>query len=499
MFVSTASRCDCDLSEVPAVSTLSSGQPPFEGIKPTFLSVSFLSSNHHTSAGLSYIAIFPIAITLLCFRLIPQTLFVMLTIAYVFFALQLLAVANPITTRPWQNDGQRIAMSRRQDDTLLDNGIINVEVLQALLQYTIERYKITLEAYARNTGTPHPLTITHEAVSSNNNITKRAVGSAPLTKFNNGQLWYGSISVGTPAVAYTVDFDTGSSDLFLPGPQCTSGSCTGHKIYNPANSTSAVDRKRTFSLSYGDGSTCQGAQYNDTVSLSTLTALNQTLGAATTYSNGFTITRFPSDGLLGMGYQTISNYNSPPFFQTLVAQSRTTSPVFAFKLASTGSELLLGGTNPNLYTGEFTYASVLVKGYWQVLMDSVNVNGKKPATYLQAVIDTGTTLIIGDSTSVRNFYATIPGSKDASSTFAPGFYTVPCNAIPSVSLTFNGKSFTIAPALFNYGRPNTRSSDCIGSIVSSSLNFWIIGDRFLQNVYTSFDLGNNRVGFATLR
>ena len=59
-----------------------------------------------------------------------------------------------------------------------------------------------------------------------------------------------------------------------------------------------------------------------------------------------------------MAYQSLSVYNSPPFFQTLVAQGSVTQPQFAFKSAETGAELYLGGTNPELYKGDFTYVPV---------------------------------------------------------------------------------------------------------------------------------------------
>ena len=53
--------------------------------------------------------------------------------------------------------------------------------------------------YERNTGTAHPL-------SQSVNLSRRAgSGGDSLTDFDGqpGQLWYGTISVGTPAVSFT--------------------------------------------------------------------------------------------------------------------------------------------------------------------------------------------------------------------------------------------------------------------------------------------------------
>lgn len=86
-------------------------------------------------------------------------------------------------------------------------------------------------------------------------------------------------------------------------------------------------------------------------------AKSQTLGAATRASD-FEISRIPADGLMGMAFQSISKFNAPPVFQTLISEGVLTSQVFGFKLAASGSELFLGGTNSNLYTGAFTWVTV---------------------------------------------------------------------------------------------------------------------------------------------
>ena len=61
---------------------------------------------------------------------------------------------------------------------------------------------------------------------------------------------------------------------------------------------------------------------------------------------------------MGMGFQSISVYNAPPVFQTLVEEGAVDSPVFAFKFADSGSELYVGGVNNDLFTGDFTWLPI---------------------------------------------------------------------------------------------------------------------------------------------
>ncbi|KAF9221231.1 acid protease [Gyrodon lividus] len=409
-----------------------------------------------------------------------------LTLATVITALPFLVAAAPQPAK--QRIGTAIPVSKRSGLVNADKSV-NIDALKSHVASTQAKIRGGLVNFEKNTGASHP--------SSVKGARKRGSGGDALTN-NNNTLWYGTISVGTPPNTFTVDFDTGSSDLFLPGPNCGS-SCSGHTVYDPSSSSTSMNLGTTFNHTYGDGSNVSGEQYSDTVSIVGLTATSQTLGAAEEYSSGLESSQFPADGLMGMAFQSISNYDASPVFQTLVSQGQTDEPVFAFKLATSGSELYIGGTNSALYTGDFRYIPVTQEGYWEVNMDSVDGNGQTVLSNIDSIIDTGTSLIVGTPSDVATFYQAI-GGTDASNTVGEGYYTFPCDSVPSVSLTFGGASFPISPETFNLGQASSGSSDCVGGIVGQDTGstFWIIGDVFLANVYTAFDVGNMRVGFATL-
>ncbi|KAH8982167.1 acid protease [Lactarius hatsudake] len=399
---------------------------------------------------------------------------------YLSTALALTALSSLVGAIPLfsTSHGVPVAISKR-------SWLFKKTELRDQIHYTLEKIQGGFTRYQENIGEAHPLA---SSLSFKRPV-KRAGGHGgdSLTDANS-TLWYGDISVGTPSKTFTVDFDTGSSDLFLPGANCGQ-SCSGHKIYN--------DLSKKFDLTYGDNSTVSGEQYTDTVSIVGLTANGQTLGAAEVYSTGFQSDRFAADGLLGMGFQSLSVYNAAPLFQSLIAQGEVDRQVFSFYLAKQGSELYIGGTNPSHYSGNFTYVPVTTEGYWQVGFDGVWVNGTQVKQSASAIVDTGTTLILGETDGINALFAKIPGSRQVEN----GLYTIPCDFNTPISVGFGGKEFSVDPKTFNLGYHDSSSTDCVaGAASDDSLRgkFWIIGDVFLQNVYTAFDVGNGQVGFADL-
>jgi len=86
-----------------------------------------------------------------------------------------------------------------------------------------------------------------------------------------------------------------------------------------------------------------------------------------------------------------------------------------------------------------------------------------------------------------------------------GFYAVPCDTTTVVTFTFSGTTFTMSSRDLLYMRiDDQRPNYCLASLFTySSMDvhsidykepntpYWLIGDSFLKNVYSVFDLGSS--------
>lgn len=292
-------------------------------------------------------------------------------------------------------------------------------------------------------------------------------------------------------------FDTASSDLFLSGSKSISN-YGDHRGYNPRKSSSSVLIDQTEAVASTVSGSGQGSSITVTenVGMAGHTAAGQIVSVANSYSAQFRRGPFGADGILGMAFREISALGLNPVIQTLVAQGAVDDPVFSFKLSASNPELTIGGIDETL---QFTQVSVTDPGFWEVNMDAVIVEGEQILQNIPAIIDTGSAVILGDLTRVHQLYEAIPGSKDARAILGPGYYSIPCNAIPQFSLSFGGKAFSISPEAFNLGQLEEGSEDCIGGVVGAGVgDIWAIGDVFLQSVYASFNVATRQVGFAVV-
>ncbi|KAI0078957.1 acid protease [Panus rudis PR-1116 ss-1] len=423
-------------------------------------------------------------------------------VALLTVALSFLASASPLLEP--HVTGVRIPIRKRASLTTAD-GVFDHDKAILYTVQTVNKHrqnlinlKLNLGEDAFNIGAK----ILPVAVAPIANLEKRVADmrkrqSVSLTDQKEVE-WTGSISIGSDKQQFVIDFDTGSSDLWVPNAQNCS-SCAGKNTYSSNTSTSSVQEPGTFSIQYGDGSTVSGPIYRDIVDVAGVKAVNQTFSAVTNLSSIFNDD--PIDGILGMGFQDISTLQTPPFFQSAFSQGSAKQNMFAFKLADNGSELYLGGTNSDLYTGSIEYHKVTGSGYWQTAGAKITANGQAGnSSTFDTIIDSGTTIIYGTPDSVKAFYDTIPGAKIFDADF--GYYSFPCNSTPTVAFNWGGKDWTVSADNFNLGQTYSGSGQCVGAVAGQDIgignNVWILGDSFMKNVYSVFNLDDNTIGFATL-
>ncbi|KAI4372303.1 hypothetical protein MLD38_010549 [Melastoma candidum] len=224
-----------------------------------------------------------------------------------------------------------------------------------------------------------------------------------LKNFLDAQ-YYGDIGIGTPPQKFTVIFDTGSSNLWVPSSKCYfSVACYLHSKYTSSKSSTYQKNGKPASIQYGSGA-ISGFFSIDDVTVGDVVVKGQEFIEATSEpSVTFIVAKF--DGILGLGFQEISVGNATPVWDNMLKQGLIKEPVFSFWLnrkaeEEQGGELVFGGVDPNHFKGEHTYVPITQKGYWQFDMGDVLIDGKATgycASGCAAIADTGTSLLAGPS------------------------------------------------------------------------------------------------------
>lgn len=222
-----------------------------------------------------------------------------------------------------------------------------------------------------------------------------------VDNFLNAQ-YFSDIAIGNPPQDFKVVLDTGSSNLWIPSSDCNSIACYLHSKYDHSDSSSYKKNGSDFAIRYGSGAV-EGYISQDTLQIGDLKIKNQLFGEATSEPGlAFAFGRF--DGILGLGYDTISvNGIVPPFYE-MINQKLIDEPVFAFYLGDTAdkeneSEAIFGGINKDHYKGDLTYLPLRRKAYWEVDLDAITFDGETAEFEgTGAILDTGTSLITLPST-----------------------------------------------------------------------------------------------------
>uniref|UniRef100_A0AAY4BTQ6 pepsin A n=2 Tax=Denticeps clupeoides TaxID=299321 RepID=A0AAY4BTQ6_9TELE len=324
-------------------------------------------------------------------------------------------------------------------------------------------------------------------------------GTEPMT--NNADLsYFGVISIGTPPQSFKVVFDTGSANLWVPSIYCNSAACGNHQTFDPTKSTTFVNEGTSLSIQYGTGS-MTGFLGSDTVEVGGIQVPNQVFGLSQTEAQFMYYMQ--ADGILGLAYASEAVDGVLPVFNNMVQQSLVPNSYFSVYLSrnsESGSEVVFGGYDPSHYNGQLNWIPVSSQAYWQISMDSITINGNVVACNggCQAIVDTGTALIVGPDSDISNIN-NIVGATSSNN----GEGTVDCSSIgsmPDISFNINGISYSVPPSAYvsqsQYYGCTTGFENSFSNGIGTGL--WILGDVFIRENYVVFDLGSNYVGLAPL-
>lgn len=224
------------------------------------------------------------------------------------------------------------------------------------------------------------------------------------------------------------------------------------------------------------------------------------------------------DGMLGLAPPWSEEQNGekyPNYLSLLMKEEKLEENVFSLRYPTTleeQGELMLGGSNSNLYTGSFRNISLLpddvdtpgLQGGWTVPLSSITLNTPHPLhlptpNYTAALVSEP--LLILPTAFARNITKIIGAEP-----FYLWLQSVPCDRrpyLPTLTFEIEGQEFTIDAWDYtfewSFGMPEGSAPMCavwIGESGDYGLGEGVVGlgTAFLKRWYSRWDFEGRRIG-----
>jgi len=250
--------------------------------------------------------------------------------------------------------------------------------------------------------------------------TKRGIDQSNLTTTLEDMTseYIGLIGVGTgpngDALFHArVVFDTGSTNLWVASVLCNASPCTPEKsrsFYDPAKSLTQesfsaledattrsnnnLDASKDIDIIFGTGE-LRGPLHVDTYRVGPMVVQHQPF-AMIRSMQGDVFSSFPFEGILGLGFPSLSFGNITPFFEHVIEQRLLKSNEFSFFLNANPeqpSAILWGGVDKSLYEGPIRMFPVVQPHYWALELLGFRIGNQSfgDGKLRRLIVDTGTT------------------------------------------------------------------------------------------------------------
>lgn len=315
------------------------------------------------------------------------------------------------------------------------------------------------------------------------------------------------IQVGTPPQPVSVNFDTGSAELWI-NPVCRKSAdpafCQTLGRFN--GSQTYVDTNITNRINYGTGFAQLEYGY-DYVQIGTAKLGQQMFGVATD-------SEFAMTGVMGAGPQTKSwSSDYPMILDNMVAQKFIKSRAFSLDIRSIESargSVVFGGIDTKKFSGRLEKRPIIpaaespdkLTRYW-IYLDGVSVTdgkGSRAQIFDQAngqamLVDSGYTVSALPTKYFNKLKDAFPGVTAPPKEDKSGLYRIPCNVAEqkgTVNFRFGKVEINVPYKDFIWKQTDGL---CIFGVYPDD-KFPVLGDTFLRAAYVVYDMDNRNLHIA---